>query len=119
MKQKSISIRWAYLVLGVAALLFAGVIYAWSILKTPLAEAFGWTGSQLALNFTLTMCFFCLGGFVGGLLSKRLGTAFSLMAAAVLSGLGFVLASRLSGSWECCISATASWPAWASALPTT
>ena len=98
MKQKSISIRWAYLVLGVVALLFAGVIYAWSILKTPLTEAFGWSNSQLALNFTLTMCFFCLGGFVGGLISKRLGSTLSLILAAVLSCLGFVLASRLNGA---------------------
>ena len=98
MKQKTGSIRWIYLILGVAALLFAGVIYAWSILKTPLAEEFRWSGSQLALNFTLTMCFFCLGGFAGGLLSKRLGSAFCLSLAATLSGLGFFLASRLQGS---------------------
>ena len=97
MKQRSVSVRWAYLVLGVLALLFAGVIYAWSILKTPLSETFRWTASQLALNFTLTMCFFCIGGFVGGLLSKKLGSRWMLIIAAALSGLGFVLASRLSG----------------------
>lgn len=98
MKQNKLSIRWVYLVLGVAALLFAGVIYAWSILKAPLAEEFGWTGSELALNFTLTMCFFCLGGFIGGMTSKRLGSRFCLILAGVLSGIGFVMASRLSGS---------------------
>ena len=78
-------------------LMVAGVIYAWSILKAPLAEEFGWSGSELALNFTLTMCFYCLGGFFGGLFSKRLGSRISLLAAAVLSGLGFFLTSRLSG----------------------
>ena len=97
MKKQAVSIRWFYLILGVIALLFAGVIYAWSILKTPLAETFGWTSSQLALNFTLTMCFFCLGGFVGGLISRRVGCALSLIIAAALSALGFVLASRLGG----------------------
>lgn len=98
MKQQSVSVRWAYLVLGVFSLLFAGVIYAWSILKTPLSDAFGWTASQLALNFTLTMCFFCLGGFVGGLISKKLGCRWSLLIAAVLSGIGFILVSRLNGA---------------------
>lgn len=97
MKKQAVSIRWFYLILGVIALLFAGVIYAWSILKTPLAETFGWTSSQLALNFTLTMCFFCLGGFAGGLISRRVGCALSLINAAALSALGFVLASRLGG----------------------
>lgn len=74
MKQASTSIRWLYLVVGVIALLFAGILYAWSILKAPLAAEFGWSAADLALNFTLTMCFFCLGGMAGGLLAKRLGT---------------------------------------------
>ena len=78
MTRRPASLRWFYMILGVVALLFAGVIYAWSILKAPLGEEFGWTGSQLALNFTLTMCFFCLGGFVGGLISKRIGSRLNL-----------------------------------------
>lgn len=90
--------RWAYLALGIAALLFAGVIYAWSILKTPLAETFGWSGQALALNYTLTMWCFCFGGFGGGLLGKRLGSRICLLLAALLAGGGFLLASRLSGS---------------------
>lgn len=95
--KKNATVRWAYLILGTLSLMVAGVIYAWSILKAPLAEEFGWSGSELALNFTVTMCFYCLGGFFGGLFSKRLGSRISLLAAAVLSGLGFFLTSKLSG----------------------
>lgn len=95
--KKNATVRWGYLILGTISLMVAGVIYAWSILKAPLVEEFGWSGSELALNFTLTMCFYCLGGFFGGLFSKRLGSRISLLAAAVLSGLGFFLTSRLSG----------------------
>ena len=58
----------------------------------------GWNGSELALNFTLTMCTFCLGGFCGGVISKRLGSRVSLLISALLGGGGFVLASKLSGS---------------------
>ena len=97
MKHNSTQRRWGYLALGTAALLFAGVIYAWSILKTPLGEAFGWTGKDLALNYTLTMWCFCLGGFAGGLLGKRLGSRVCLLLAALLAGSGVVLASRLTG----------------------
>lgn len=96
MTRQTASARWLYMVLGVVALLFAGVIYAWSILKAPLAAELGWSGSQLALNFTLTMCFFCLGGFLGGVLSKRLGGRICLFLAAGLSGLGFFLSSRVT-----------------------
>ena len=96
-KQNHFGIRWLYLAVGVIALLFAGIIYGWSILKAPLAADFGWTADQLALNFTLTMCFFCLGGIAGGVLAKRLGICPSLILAGVLSCLGFFLTARLDG----------------------
>ena len=89
--------RWLQLALGSAALLFAGMIYAWSILKGPLAEDFGWTAGELAFNFTLTMCFFCLGGLVSGLLSKRLSARLRLLVSALLVLLGFYVSSRLDG----------------------
>lgn len=97
MNQKSLAVRWLYLAAGVIALLFAGIIYGWSILKAPLAADFGWTADQLALNFTLTMCFFCLGGMAGGVLAKRIGVRLSLILAGVLSCLGFFLTARLDG----------------------
>lgn len=85
------------LIVGVAAMLFAGIIYAWSILKSPLSAELGFDNSALALNFTLTMCFFCLGGFLGSFLSKKIGVKLSIIIAGVLSGLGFVLTSLLGG----------------------
>lgn len=96
--RKTLRVRWAYLAAGVAAMLFAGVIYAWSILKAPLQEAFGWTAPQLALNFTLTMCFFCLGGFVSSLAAKRVGGKCVICTGAILTAVGFILTSRLNGT---------------------
>ena len=63
--ENKLSARWGYLIVGVVAMLFAGVLYAWSILKAPLAREFGWGASDLALNFTLAMSFFCIGGLLG------------------------------------------------------
>ena len=88
--------RWLYLVLGVASMLFAGIIYGWSILKAPFAEY--WSASQLALNFTITMTFFCLGGFLGAKISKRFGIMIAIILSGVLSSLGFMLTARLSGN---------------------
>lgn len=96
MNNSSIRCRWLYLALGVASMLFAGVIYAWSILKAPFTEI--WDPSQLAFNFTITMTFFCLGGFAGAKLSKRFGVRSSIIAAGVLAAAGFILASTLNGS---------------------
>lgn len=90
--------RWPRLVIGAVIMLFAGVIYAWSILKAPLGEEFGWSASALALNFTLTLCFFCIGGVIASNLSKKLAPCWITLISAILVLIGFFLSSRLSGN---------------------
>lgn len=97
MKQ-SIHHRWLYLILGVLSMLFAGIVYAWSILKAPFLEQFGWGASALALNFTLTMSFFCIGGLLGSKLAARIGVKLSTVLSGILAGAGFLLTSLLDGS---------------------
>ena len=94
-KTNELSVRWRYLVIGIVAMLFAGVLYAWSILKAPLATAFGWGASELALNFTLAMSFFCIGGLLGAQISKRIGHRVALLIAGGLSAAGFLLTAAL------------------------
>ena len=88
--------RWLYLVAGVFTMLFSGVLYAWSILKIPFKSDFNWSDSVLAFNFTLTMCFFCLGAFFGSLICKKLGTKITLIIAGALVALGFGATGLLS-----------------------
>ena len=96
--KQNLSVRWIYLTIGVLAMLFAGVLYAWSILKAPLASEFGWGASELALNFTLAMSTFCIGGLLGARLSKAAGHRLAIVAAGVLSCVGFILTGMLSGN---------------------
>lgn len=91
----NLSVRWFYLAIGVVAMLFAGILYAWSILKSPLTREFGWGASALALNFTLAMSFFCVGGLLGAQLSKRVGSRIALIIAGILSAGGFILTAFL------------------------
>lgn len=93
---KNLNKRWLYLVAGVFAMLFSGVLYAWSILKIPFKTEFGWADSVLALNFTLTMCFFCLGAFFGSLICKKIGPKITLIIAGLLVGAGFGLTGLLT-----------------------
>ena len=90
--------RWFYLGLGVFTMLFSGILYAWSILKIPFSESFGWSPATLSLNFTLTMCFFCLGAFWGSLVCKKTGPMFALILAGVLVGAGFAGTGMLQKS---------------------
>ena len=92
---QKLSIRWVYMVIGVIAMLFAGVLYAWSILKSPLSAEFGWGVSDLALNFTLAMTFFCIGGLLGAQISKRLGHRVALITAGAFAAAGFMLTAAL------------------------
>lgn len=84
------------LILGAGVLLFAGIIYAWTNIKTPFETELGFTSGQLGFNYTLTMCLFCLGGMFSGLLSKKLSSQLRMTASAVLITAGFFIASRAS-----------------------
>jgi OFA family oxalate/formate antiporter-like MFS transporter len=98
MSKKHTTVRWIYLCIGIIAMLFAGILYAWSILKSPLSTEFGWGASDLALNFTLAMSFFCIGGLLGAKLSGRAGHRVAIITAGILSAAGFILTSTLTGS---------------------
>jgi OFA family oxalate/formate antiporter-like MFS transporter len=95
--KENLSIRWFYLAVGVVAMLFAGILYAWSILKAPFAAEFGWSAPDLALNFTLAMCCFCLGGLLGAKLSGRFGHRTAIILSGITAALGFCLTAALSG----------------------
>ena len=88
--------RWIYLGTGTLTLLFLGLIYAWSIFRTPFGEMFpDWSISQLSLTFTISMIFFCLGGFAGGLLSKRLSIRARMLMSAAMLLVGFFAVSLM------------------------
>ena len=100
MKSESsrLSMRWIYIALCTVCLAFAGIIYAWSILKVPLVEDFGWGNTELALNFTLTMCTFCIGGFLGSRIKEAVGANLTLICSGLLAGGGFALVSLMKGN---------------------
>lgn len=91
--------RWVYLGIASVLLLFLGLIYAWSIFRAPIAELYpDWSIAQLSLTFTISMIFFCLGGFAGGLMSKRLSIRIRLIISAVMLFAGFFTVSMMNTS---------------------
>ena len=82
--------------MGTLTLLFLGLIYAWSIFRTPFGEMYpDWSISQLSLTFTISMIFFCLGGFAGGLLSKKLSIGVRMLISAAMLLIGFFVVSMM------------------------
>ncbi len=88
---KNSNIRWLMLAVGVFTMLFAGIIYAWSILNVPFKEVLGFDNDSLALNFTFTMSFFCLGGLITSKLEGLMGIKPTIAIAAILAGAGIAL----------------------------
>lgn len=82
--------RYVYLVIATFSMMFAGINYGWSILKSPLAAEFAWSPPQLAINFSLTMTFFCLGNILAGYLARFVGTKVTLFAGIILAGVSFI-----------------------------
>lgn len=91
--------RWIYLGTGTLTLLFLGLIYAWSIFRTPLAEIFpDWTISQMSMTFTISIVFFCLGGFAGGLMSRKMSVRIRFAVSALMLLAGFFGVSILDSA---------------------
>ena len=89
-------VRWPKLVVGFVTLLFAGIIYAWSITKTPfmlIDNGVVGNASQLGLNYTFSIIFFCLGSFGAGLISTQTTARLRLVLSALLVFSSFIISS--------------------------
>lgn len=94
MKGKSLN-RWVYAAVGVVILLFAGLIYAWSVLSSPIAEEFSeWSKVQLSFTFTLTMICFCIGCLLSGMLAGKLNVKWTVWASGILFLVGFLITAQ-------------------------
>jgi OFA family oxalate/formate antiporter-like MFS transporter len=84
---------------GVVMQIALGAVYAWSVFRDPLAQAYG-GASATAVNTTFSITIFTLGfaAFVGGLWMGRTGPRIVALTAGVLYGLGIFLASFAEGS---------------------
>ena len=96
--------RWVYAIVGVIVLLFAGLVYAWSVLSTPIAAEFAdWSKAQLSMTFTIVMIMFCIGSLLCGLLTGKLSAKMAVRIGACWASSWPAAPSR----WPCCISASA------------
>ena len=94
--EQTIKKRRIKLVTAVFVMLFAGIIYAWSILKTPFEmfdEGILINAAHLGVNYTITVICFCLGGFTAGLLSKYTTTTLRFVMSALMLFTSFISSS--------------------------
>lgn len=92
--------RYAVLACGTIIMLVLGLIYAWSIFVAPLEAEFGWTRTETATTFSISMVMWSFGmlscGWFMGRFSPR--TCFAIGVA--LIACGFVLASQVAELYQ-------------------
>mgnify|MGYP003288504476 CR=1 FL=1 len=85
--------RWVIAVAGIFMQIALGAVYAWSVFRSPLANQFGWTISEVTLTFTISIFVLGIAAFFGGLWLNRKGPRVVAITGGVLYGLGVFLAS--------------------------
>jgi len=97
MKLYMVKNRWFILIIGVLVMLAAGIVYAWSVMASPILKEFNsWTGAQISMAFTVMMIAFCVGNLVSGFLQKKSTPRVFILVAGLLFLIGFLVASRIN-----------------------
>src|ERR671929_1634840 len=90
---QNVTNRWLIAAAGVVMQVALGAVYAWSVFRIPLSNAYG--SSVSAVNTTFSIAILSLGfaAFFGGLWMNRSGPRIVTLTAGVLYGAGIFLAS--------------------------
>ena len=90
---QNVTNRWLIATAGVVMQVALGAVYAWSVFRVPLSDAYG-TGVS-AVNTTFSIAILSLGfaAFFGGLWMNKSGPRIVALSAGVLYGAGIFLAS--------------------------
>jgi MFS transporter, OFA family, oxalate/formate antiporter len=76
-----------------------GTIYTWSLFNQPLADAYGWNASAVAVTFSITSFALAIATLFGGKLQEKVGIKKLVICAGILLGTGLMLSSFASSLW--------------------
>ncbi|NHM16874.1 MFS transporter [Eggerthellaceae bacterium zg-887] len=96
--------RYAVLACGTIVMLVLGLIYAWSIFVAPLEAEFGWTRSETATTFSISMVMWSCGMLSCGWLMSRFPPRSCFAMGIALIACGFILSSNVTELWQLYIS---------------
>jgi OFA family oxalate/formate antiporter-like MFS transporter len=90
---------WIVTIAGTLALLSLGVLYAWSVVKANIPEAWNWADSQKSLPYSTACVIFSLSTILGAKLLGKYGPRVVVTAGGILAGLGMILPSFSTSPW--------------------
>ena len=90
--------RMLFPILGILMNLCMGNLYSWSVFRTPLMQAYGWTAAQATVPFQLSIACFAVSMVIAGRMQDKLGPRTVAMIGGVLVGAGFILSSLIGST---------------------
>jgi MFS family permease len=90
--------RWGVALAGVIMQLLLGTVYGWSVFKKPLMEAHGWSNVEVGFAFTIVIFFLGVTAAIGGRFVDKAGASKVAMIAAILFGIGTLVAATPAAS---------------------
>lgn len=101
-RRRKIFYGW-WIVLASAIMHFIGggtFYYGFTVFFNPIRNAFGWTAAATSIAFTLQRLESGILGPVAGFLVDKLGPRKLMLGGWTITGLGFLLMSRIDSPWE-------------------
>jgi OFA family oxalate/formate antiporter-like MFS transporter len=90
---QTVTNRWVIATAGVIMQVALGAVYAWSVFRVPLSEAYGTGVSEVNVTFSIAILALGFAAFFGGLWMNRSGPRIVALTSGVLYGVGIFLAS--------------------------
>ena len=90
---RNVTNRWVIAVAGIVMQVALGAVYAWSVFRIPLSEAYGTGVTEVNRTFSIAILALGFAAFFGGLWMGRSGPRIVAISAGVLYGAGIFLAS--------------------------
>jgi OFA family oxalate/formate antiporter-like MFS transporter len=96
--EEKVANRWLIAGAGVVMQVALGAVYAWSVFRKPLSQAYGTQVTEVNTAFTITIVALGISAFFGGLWMQRVGPRKVALTSGVLYGAGIFLASFAQSS---------------------
>jgi len=90
---QNVTNRWLLVAAGVVMQVALGAVYAWSVFRIPLSDAYGTGVSEVNIAFSIALLGLSFAAFFGGLWMNRSGPRVVALTSGVLYGAGIFLAS--------------------------
>lgn len=88
--------RWFRVLGAILVQLSLGAVYAWSVFVNPFINQMGWSRTETALPFTVTIATLFVGTFIGGRLQDRIGPRPVVIAGGIIYSIGVMLGSLVN-----------------------